>query len=254
MRVLVSIKRVPAPGARIVLTGDGQAIDTRHLGFTISPHEECAVEEAVRLVERHGGSTTALALGPPEAAEQVRQAIALGIDHGVLLTTSGPEWDAQATARAISGAVRDLEADDGPFDLVLFGNESADAANFQVGVRVAHALGRPIVSGVKAVEVADGRVSVRRATADGFEVCELPLPAAAAVKEGLNLPRYPALKGRLRAKKAPLRELPAEAEPGGLRKLCLRRPAEQETETVVLGHGAAAAGAVVDKLEELGLA
>lgn len=253
MRILVSIKRVPAPGARIVLTDDAQDIDTRHLGFTISPHEECAVEEAVRLVERHGGSSTALALGPPEASEQVRMAISMGIDHGVHVETGPEEWDPQATARAIADGIRAVEAEEGPFDLVLFGNESADGANYQVGIRVAHHLGLPIVSGVKGIDIGEGTVSLRRGIPGGFERYELGLPAAVAVKEGLNLPRYPALKGRLRAKKAPLRAERPEAAPGGLRKLQLKRPPEQETETAILGHGAAAAPAMADALEELGL-
>ena len=90
MRILVLVKRVPATGGRIVLTADGQDIDTRHLGFTISPHEECAVEEAVRIVEAGGGSTVVMTLGPAEAAEQLRDAIALGIEEAVLLETDGP--------------------------------------------------------------------------------------------------------------------------------------------------------------------
>ena len=80
MHVAVCIKRVPETGARITLTADEQEIDTSYLGFTISPHEECAVEEALRLVERHGGTTTAVTLGPPAAAEQLRNAVAMGVE------------------------------------------------------------------------------------------------------------------------------------------------------------------------------
>jgi electron transfer flavoprotein beta subunit len=252
MRVLACVKRVPAPGAKIVLTADAQDIDTRHLGFTTSPHEECAVEEAVRLVERHGGSSTVLTLGAPSAEEQLRYAISMGVDDGALIATED-EWDPQATAAAIAEAVGALEADGGPFDLLLFGAESADAANCQVAIRVAHALGRPIASGIKGIEVEDGTVSLRRGIPGGYERYALPLPAAVAVKEGLNLPRYPAMRGRLRAKKARVRVLDVTARPGGLRKLGLRRPPEQETDTVLLGSGAAAAGAIADMLEELGL-
>jgi electron transfer flavoprotein beta subunit len=241
--VLVCIKRVPAPGARINLTDDEQEIDTRHLGFTMSPHDECAVEEAVRIASAHGGSSTVLCLGPPEADEQVRQAISMGIDH--------------ATASAIADAIGQLASEGTTYDLVLFGNESPDAGNYQVGVRVAHRLGLPIVAGIKGIEFAGegppGSVRVRRQVADGFELYELPLPAALAVKEGLNLPRYPAIKGRMRARKAQVRGFAPRAEPGGLRKVRLRQPREQKTETVVLGHGPEAATAVVDLFEELGL-
>src|SRR6202162_2044857 len=122
----------------MVLTDDGQSLQTRHLGFTISPHEECGVEEAVRIVEAQGGEVVVLTLGPAEAEEQLRDGMAIGADRGILLKTD-EEWDAQAIAAAIVDAVRGEE----PFDLLLFGNESADSGNYQVGIRVAYALGLP---------------------------------------------------------------------------------------------------------------
>src|SRR3982074_3961766 len=100
MNVLVCIKRVPATAGQITLTADGQEIDTRYLGFTVSPHEECAVEEAVQLTEKHGGSSTVLTLGPEAAIDQLRDAMALGIERAVLLETDGREWDPRATAAA----------------------------------------------------------------------------------------------------------------------------------------------------------
>ena len=192
MNILVCVKRVPATGGRITLTADGRDIDTRYLGFTVSPHEECAVEEAVRIVEKQGGSSTVLTLGPEVAGEQLRDAMAIGIERAVLLETDGADWDPLATAAAIVDAVMALEAEGETFDLLLFGNEAADTGDFQVGIRVATALGRPSVTGIKAIEVADGRVVARReAAGGGWEVFELDLPAVLAVKEGLNLPRYP---------------------------------------------------------------
>jgi electron transfer flavoprotein beta subunit len=152
MNILVCVKRVPLTGGKIVLTDDERAIQTRHLGFTISPHEECGAEEAVRLIEQHGGSSTVLTLGPPEAEEQLRDMMAIGLDSAIHLVTDGSEWDPQATAGAIVAAVQTAAE---PFDLILFGNESADAGNYQVPIRVAHALGLPVVSGVKGISVAD---------------------------------------------------------------------------------------------------
>jgi electron transfer flavoprotein beta subunit len=160
------VKRVPAPGAQIVLTADARGIDAKNLGFTTSPHEECAVEEAIRLVETDGGDVTVLTVGPPEADEQLRYAISVGAHHAVRVgnetIAGGEDPDPQATARAIADAVRGLEADAGVFDVLLFGNESADSAGFQVGVRVARALGRPIVNGIKAIDIADGVLTARR--------------------------------------------------------------------------------------------
>src|SRR6478672_371950 len=167
MNILVCVKRVPATGGRIVLTADGSDIDTRYLGFTVSPHEECAVEEAVRIVEAHGGSSAVLTLGPAAADEQLRDAMAIGIDRAILLETDGRDWDPVATAGVIVDAIRAQEAANGPFDLILFGNESADSGGFQVGIRVARALGRPIVTGVKGLVPGDGRIVARREAAGG---------------------------------------------------------------------------------------
>ncbi len=254
MRVLASVKRVPAPGARIVLTDDAQAIDTTHLGFAMSPHEECAVEESIRIVEQHGGSATVLTLGAPEAEEQLRYALSLGADEGVLVPTDGSDWDPQATAAALAAAIRELEETAGPFDLLLFGNEAADSGGYQVGIRVAHALGRPIVSGIKGIDIGYGEVTARRQTDDGHEIYRLPLPAVLGVKEGLNLPRYPTLKGRLQSKKKEIARTETERVAGSQAMVRLVRPPEQVSDTQILGEGAAAAPAIVELLRELSLA
>ena len=252
MKILVCIKRVPAPGAKINVTGDGMDVDSAHLGFTTSPHEECGVEGAIQLKEEHGGEVTVLTLGGGEAEEQLRYAASVGADHGVLVKTDGAPWDPQRTAAAIAEAIGDLETDD-PFDLILFGNESADAGGFQVGIRVAHALGRPIVQGIKGIDVGDGSVTARREIDGGFEVYELPRPCVLGVKEGLNLPRYPTMKGRLASKKLEIQTVDGNADAGGMARVRLRRPAEQVSETIILGEGPEAASAVVDVLEELGV-
>mgnify|MGYP002336034471 CR=1 FL=1 len=253
MRVLVCVKRVPMTGGRIVLTEDAQTIDTRHLGFTISPHEECGVEEAVRLVEANGGEGVALTLGPAEAEEQLRDALALGLDRAIHLLTGGEEWDGQSTAAAIVEAIRADEAAAVPFDLVLFGNESADAGGYQVGVRVAHALGRPCVTGVKGVAVAGGELRCEQEVPGGRDVFQVPLPAVATVKEGLNLPRYPSVPGRMRAKQKPVAATrPSRAEQR-LRLARLVVPADQGKEAELLGQDAEAAPRVVQVLQRLGV-
>jgi electron transfer flavoprotein beta subunit len=258
LRILACVKRVPAPGAQITLTADARAVDARNLAFTTSPHEECAVEEAIRLVETHGGDITVLTVGPPEAEEQLRFSVSVGVQHAVLATNdaiaSGEDPDPQATAHAIVAGVRALEAEAGPFDVLVFGNESADAGGYQVGVRVARALGRPIVNGIKAVEIADGVLTARRESEAGFEVYQLALPAVIGVKEGINLPRYPTLPGRLRSKKAEILTIAADAPDGGLSMVRFETPEIELTETEILGSGADAAGPVVDLIYALGLA
>jgi electron transfer flavoprotein beta subunit len=258
MRILVCVKRVPAPGARINITDDGRRVDATHLAFTTSPHEECAVEAAAQLVEEFGGEATVLTLGPPEAEEQLRYAVSVGMQRAVLLVDDD-ECDAQHTSRAITASIRELEDVDGTFDLLLFGNESADAGGFQVGIRVAHALGRPVVNGAKALTVIDDSVHVEREADAGRERYVLPLPAVVGIKEGINLPRYPTMRGRLASKKAEINTSPAGGETadgdraGALAKQSLERPIETESRTVILGNGPEAAPAVVDVLDELGV-
>jgi electron transfer flavoprotein beta subunit len=250
MNILVCVKRVPLTGGKIVLTDDERAISTRHLGFTISPHEECGAEEAVRIVEQHGGESTVLTLGPPEAEEQLRDMMAIGIDRAVHLVTGGEEWDPQATAVAIVEAIR---AEAQAPDLILFGNESADAGNYQVPIRVAHALGLPCVTGVKAISVGEGGVRLEQEVGSRRDVYEVPLPAVVSVKEGLNLPRYPSVPGRLRAKRKPLESrTPTRPEPR-LEMVKLRLPEGEGKQVEVLGRGPEAAPAVVGVLRELGL-
>ena len=253
MNVLVCVKRVPATGGRIELTADEQEIDTRFLGFTVSPHEECAVEEALRLTAGNDGASTVLTLGPAAAVEQLQNALAMGIDRAVLLETDGREWDPGATAEAIVAAVRAEAAAGLDYDLLLFGNEAADTGDYQVGVRVAYALGLPCVTGIKSLEIGDGKVVARREAASGSEVFEAPLPAVVTVREGINLPRYPSIPGRIRAKRQAI-ERSEPAWPGNrLSKVRLKLPPEQEKRVEVLGRGAEAAPRVAEVLEDLGL-
>ena len=254
MRILVCVKRVPMTGGRIVLSDDAQAIETKHLGFTISPHEECGVEEAVRLIEARGGESVVLTLGPPEAEEQLRDAMALGADRAIHLVSDGEEWDPQATAAAIVEAIRADEAANGAFDLVFFGNESADSGGFQVGIRVAYALGRPLATGLKGVAVDGTSVRCEQEVASGRDVYVLPLPAVVTVLEGLNLPRYPSVPAKLRAQRKPVdSSSPTRPDPK-LQKLRLVVPASQRKEAEILGHGSDAAPAVVEVLRQIGVA
>jgi electron transfer flavoprotein beta subunit len=243
------VKRVPITGGKMVLTDDAQAIQTRHLGFTISPHEECGVEEAVRIVEAQGGEVVVLTLGPPEAEEQLRECMALGADRAIHLV-SDEEWDAQATAGALLEAIQAEE----PFDLYVFGNESADAGNFQVGIRVSHALGLPVVTGLKGLTVAGGRARCEQEAAGGRDVYDVSLPAVVTVKEGLNLPRYPSVPAKLRANRKPVDAKPVERPASKLEKLRLVVPEGQGKQAEILGRGPEAAPAVVEVMQRLGVA
>jgi electron transfer flavoprotein beta subunit len=259
MDVTVCIKRVPAVGGKVVIDSAGQDVDTKFLGWTMSPHEECAVEEAVRITERHGGTSTVLTLGTADAEAQLRYAMSLGIDKGVLLETSAPdgtqpaETGPQGTARAIARWLAErVEAGAGP-DLVLFGNEAPDTGDFQVGIRVAESLGLPCVTGVKELTLDGGVLVAKREHGAITEVFTVDLPAVCTVKEGLNLPRYPSLPGRLRAKSKPMERAEVARSDEALKKVGLRLPGGEGRSAESLGVGPPAATRVVEVLKALGV-
>ena len=254
MKILVCVKRVPLTGGKMVLTADEQALETKHLGFTISPHEECGVEEAIRLVEAHGGESVVLTLGPAEALEQLRDAMAMGISRAVHLETDGGEFDPEATAAVILDAIASDEAESGPFELIFLGNESADSGGYQVGLRLARALGRPCATGLKGVVVEGPEVRCEQEAGGGRDIYKLPLPAVVTVLEGLNLPRYPSVPGRMRAKSKPVAASTPARAASRLERVRLVVPEGKAKQAEILGTGPDAAGAVVDLLEQIGVA
>ncbi|MDP6792882.1 MAG: hypothetical protein QF660_02385 [Anaerolineales bacterium] len=254
MEILVCVKRIPVPGARFMLTEDGREIVTRNLGFTISPHEECAVEAAVQMVEQRGGRSTVLTMGEEVAGDQLRFAISMGVNEAILIESDG-ERDATAIAEAIVDTIRAEQAAGVQFDVLLFGNESADAGNYQVGVRVAYGLNLPCVTGVKALDIqANGTAVAKREIAEGWEVYELALPAVFTVKEGINLPRYPLLRGRLAAKRKEIKTYPAlDSGEAGLEMVVFKTPPEVASQVQVVGKGPGAAQKVAKLMQEIGV-
>jgi electron transfer flavoprotein beta subunit len=253
LRVLVCVKRVPDSSSQVVLTPDGQAVDGRLAGYTVSPHEECAVELAVQLASATGGESTVLTLGPAESSEQLRNALALGCTAAVHVVADGVSFGPADVAREIA-AVAQAHGEEGrSYDLVLLGNDAADTGDFQVGIRLAYALGLPVVNGVSTLEVADGVVSAHVDGPDGAESYSVPVPMVATILEGGVEPRYPSLKGRMAAKKIQIEEREPVTAPAGSSRVQLTLPPPAPSSVEILGEGPAAAAAVVDLFEKLGV-
>ena len=247
--VLVCVKRAPDTGGDVTLTADGQSVDARGLGFAISAHESCAVELAVRIVAEDGGSVTVLTLGTQDAVEQLRSALGVGATSAVLIEADDPAAFGPAdVAREIAAVV-----EDGSYDLVLLGNDAADTGDFQVGIRLAYLLNRPVVNGARTLEVTGGTATAKVAGPDGVETYALPLPAVVTVLEGGVEPRYPSITGRMKAKKAKIETVAPRAEPRGSGRVRLTLPPAQPSTVEVLGEGPDAAPAVVDLLQRLGV-
>lgn len=251
--VLVCVKRVPDSSGQVLLTPDHQSVDARHVGFTVSPHEECAVELAIQLAAATGGTVTALSLGTADAQEQLRNAIAVGCTRAVLVEAEPDRFGPADVAAAIAEVVRTHEQEGTGYDLVLLGNDAADTGDFQVGVRLGYALDRPVVTGIATCEIEGDRVVARGAGPDGPEVFELDLPAVITVSEGGITPRYPSIPGRMKAKRATVEVLEPSLEPVGSGRVRLKLPPEQPSAVQVLGEGPEAAPALVDLMERLGV-
>jgi electron transfer flavoprotein beta subunit len=244
--VLVCIKRVVDSSSEVVLTDDGQAVDGRFAGFTMSTHEECAVELAVQVAAATGGTATVLTLGDADATEQLRSALAVGCTAAVHIVADSQTFGPADVAREIAAVAVD-------HDLVLLGNDAADSGDFQVGIRLAYELGRPVVNGVTNVVVEGDVVVASGAGPDGHETYRVPLPAVVTILEGGVEPRYPTVPGRMKAKKVAIDERTPSAAPAGPARVRLLLPPPAPSNVQILGKGADAAPAVVDLLEQLGV-
>ncbi len=289
MNVLVCIRRVPDIAGAVTLDDTGANIDESGLGHTMSAHEECAIELAIQTAAATGGTVTVLTVGPAEAVEQLRAALAVGAHDGILveatdLAAFGPEDIAQV----IGDIVRDRAEGGQTFDLVLVGNDAADTGDFQVGIRLAYDLEYPVLTNIQTISPVDGGavdgdsdgpggeagdgsggasgggsgsvsdggagvIEARGIGPAGTEVFTLALPAVIAVQEGGVDPRYPSITGRMKAKKAPITEYDAP-EPGtGSPRISLELPEVKQSAVTILGEGPDAAPALVDVLEEIGV-
>lgn len=246
MKALVCIKRVPDTSGQITLTDDAQSVDGRYAGYTMSDHENCAVEVALQAADEVG----VVSVGTDDAVEQIRSALALGATSAVHVQADPTALGPADVARELAAVVTGL----GDVDLVLTGNDAADTGDFQVPIRLGHALGWPVVTGIKTVTVQDGTAVCTGDSPDGgTDTYLVPLPAVVAVLEGGVEPRYPTVRGRMAARKVSVDTRPAATEPQGTDRVRLTLPPPVPSAVEVLGKGPDAAGAVVDVFGRLGV-
>jgi electron transfer flavoprotein beta subunit len=253
VNVLVCVKRVPDSSGEILLSADGLTVDARHVGYTTSPHEECAIELASQVAGATGGRATALSVGTTDSVEQLRNALAVGCTDAVLVEAEPDRLGPADVAAAIAEVVRAREEEGTIYDLVLLGNDAADTGDFQVGVRLAYALARPVLTGISVCEVQGETLVARGDGPDGTEIFEVPLPAVVTVMEGGVSPRYPSIPGRMKAKRATVDTVVTAVEPVGSGRVRLKFPPAQPSTVEILGEGPEAAPAVVDLLARIGV-
>jgi electron transfer flavoprotein beta subunit len=202
MNMLVFVKRVPDTESRIRIQHETRTIAEDGLNFVISPYDEYAVEEALRIREARGGAVRVVSVGRDEAATVLRKCLAMGADEAVLIKDDRPEtYDGLRTARIIARAV---ERTLGPADLLFFGRQSVGADNGQVPAMAAELLGLPQATVVTKLEIEGAAATALREIEGGLEKVVLTLPAVVSAQKGLNEPRYETLKGIMAAKKKPV--------------------------------------------------
>jgi electron transfer flavoprotein beta subunit len=245
MKVAVCIKRVPDTTTKVRVGADGRSIDPAGVEWVISPYDEIALEAAIKLREEgKAEKVTVLCLGPKEATKEVRTALAMGADEGVLLVDGGGERDAPAVAAALAAELKAIGA-----ELVLFGWKAIDSDQAAVPHLVAAALERPCVGFATKLAVEGNSLTVHREIEGGTEVLQAPLPCVLTAQKGLAEPRYASLKGIMAAKKKPLAEKPAPAAAAALRTVKLEPPPARPPGKVV-GQGVAAVPDLVRLLRD----
>ncbi|WP_163833334.1 electron transfer flavoprotein subunit beta/FixA family protein [Spartinivicinus ruber] len=201
MKILVAVKRVIDYNVKVRVKPDNSDVDLTNVKMAMNPFCEIAVEEAVRLKEKHKDTDTeivAVSLGPKEAQEQIRTALALGADRGILVQS-----DEHLTSLTVAKILKAIVDEEKP-DLVILGKQSIDTDNNQTGQMLAALAGLPQGTFASKVELTDGKVAVTREVDGGLETVGLQLPAIVTTDLRLNEPRYASLPNIMKAKRKPL--------------------------------------------------
>jgi len=198
VRIVACIKQVPET-TEVRVDPKTNALIREGVKSVINPFDENAVEAALQLREAHGGEVIVISMGPPQAEEALRHALAMGADQAILLTDPAFRGgDTLATSYTLAAAVRKL----GEVDLIICGKQAIDGDTGQVGPGLAERLGLPQVTFAIGLEISDHRLRARRVLDDFFEIVEVRLPAVVTVVKQINEPRYPSMRNVLKAKRA----------------------------------------------------
>jgi electron transfer flavoprotein beta subunit len=248
MKIAVCIKQVVTREWQLRVNESGAWIRDADASFELNEPDAYALEEALRLKEKHGGEVVVCCAGPARATQVIREALARGADRAIHVEADSlGSADALAVADALAAAIRDEG-----FDLVLTGLQSDDQGFGQVGVVLAEKLGMPHATIIMEVQVADGALRVKRELEGGwFQWMALPLPALLTIQSGINQLRYATLKGIMAAKKKEIRKVAAAAAPdAGQRILRVYFPEKGKKTQMIAGSPAEAAKALVTKLRD----
>jgi electron transfer flavoprotein beta subunit len=208
VNILVCVKQVPAKDAPLAISADGNWIREADIGFEMNEPDSYALEEALRLKEKHGGEVVAISMGPDRVKQTIKEALAKGADRGIHVADDKFfALDPLGAARSMAAAIQKEK-----FDLILTGLQSDDHGFGQTGVLLAELLGLPHATIIMQIDAADGRMKLKRELEAGwFQWVELPMPAVLSIQSGINKVRYATLKGIMAAKKKEIAVIPRES-------------------------------------------
>ncbi|HET9401218.1 MAG TPA: electron transfer flavoprotein subunit beta/FixA family protein [Candidatus Acidoferrales bacterium] len=250
MNIVVCVKQVPAKDAPLAIAADGTWIRESDIGFEMNEPDSYALEEALRLKEKHGGEVVALSMGPERVKQTIKEALAKGADRAIHVSDDKfYALDPLASARSLAAALKDQK-----FDLILTGLQSDDHGFGQTGVLLAELLGLPHATIIMQIDVADGKMKLKRELEAGwFQWVELPLPAVLSIQSGINKVRYATLKGIMAAKKKELATISREslgvnsASTQKVEKIYV--PQKTKKTEFITGPAKEAAGKLIEKLK-----
>jgi len=197
VNIAVCAKVVPTSSVTIEIDPATKRVIREGVPKELDPQAASAVEEGLRLVEAHEGTVTVITMGRPESVDDMRKALAMGADRGILISDDALAGsDTLGTAKALAAAIKKEQ-----FDLVICATESTDTYSGLVPGQLAELLGLPLLSFAKELRIEGGKAIVKRQTDFGYQVVEADLPLLLAVTSGINEPRYPSLKGIMGAKR-----------------------------------------------------
>ncbi len=211
MKIGVLLKQVPDTETKIRIKADASGIEIDGVKFIVSPYDEFAIEEAIKVKEKNPGSEVIVfSMGPARVVEAIRTALAMGADKGVHIDDEGQNPDSYVAAKALAKAIQD-----NALDLVFTGKQAIDQDNGQVTQMVAEFLGWPQVTILEKLEITGtNAVATRRVSGGAKEIYEVALPAIFGCEKGLNTPRYASLPGIMKAKTKPVQPLKLSALKG----------------------------------------
>ncbi len=246
MKIIVIIKRVPDTETHVKLGPDGKTIDPTGVVYIMNPYDEYAVEEAIKLKEANGGEITVMCVGPEAATKEIRTAVAMGCDGGVLIKDPEGELDPMGVARALADEIKGRE-----YDLILTGKKNVDDDYGQIPQLIAAYLDLPVVTAINELEVnlAEGKATCIRSIIGGAEKFEVSLPAILTAEKGLNEPRYPNLIAVRKSMKAPMDIKDPAPTQAVMKVLSMELPPPREGGKIV-GEGVEAVGALITALKD----